>query len=237
MLGTKFCSTTAYHPQSNGLAERLHRRLKAALKSYENPTDWYSNLGLVLLGIRASHNVDLDASPAEMVSGKKLRLPGEFFEEVESSETKSDYAKRLTSFMSGLRFSPRREQPARRSYIDKNLQTSSHVFVKVSGHKPPLHPSYTGPFKVLERHNKYFVLAMFGKENSVSIDRIKVARLPNVVSNDDNSEDTDTVVETVPSFVVDTDIDTDLTTDPLLTGETSSALPEIPIEQTDEKRT
>ena len=31
--------TTAYHPQSNGMIERVHKRLKDGLKAQENPTD------------------------------------------------------------------------------------------------------------------------------------------------------------------------------------------------------
>ena len=52
LLGTKHIHTTAYHPMSNGLVERLHRQLKAAIKSYPHPEQWTSALPLALLGIR-----------------------------------------------------------------------------------------------------------------------------------------------------------------------------------------
>ena len=38
LLGSKKARTTAYHPQSNGMVERFHHQLKAALKAQTNPT-------------------------------------------------------------------------------------------------------------------------------------------------------------------------------------------------------
>ena len=37
LLGTVRCRTTAYHPQANGMIERFHRQLKAALKAQSLP--------------------------------------------------------------------------------------------------------------------------------------------------------------------------------------------------------
>ncbi|XP_064465158.1 uncharacterized protein K02A2.6-like [Ornithodoros turicata] len=53
LLGTTRLRTTAYHPASNGLVERLHRHLKQALMARGAPQHWTENLPLVLLGIRA----------------------------------------------------------------------------------------------------------------------------------------------------------------------------------------
>ncbi len=46
--------TAAYHPQSNGLVERFHRRLKYALRSRAAAADWHDHLPWVMLGIGAS---------------------------------------------------------------------------------------------------------------------------------------------------------------------------------------
>ncbi len=37
VLGTNRIRTTAYHPQANGLVERFHRQLKAALTAHGDP--------------------------------------------------------------------------------------------------------------------------------------------------------------------------------------------------------
>ena len=38
LLGSRKARTTAYHPQSNGMVERFHRQLKAALKAQPQPS-------------------------------------------------------------------------------------------------------------------------------------------------------------------------------------------------------
>ncbi len=79
LLGSKRSRTTSYHPQSNGMVERFHRQLKAALKAQPQPTAWMDTLPLILLGIRTALKEDISATTAEMVYGTTLRLPGEFF--------------------------------------------------------------------------------------------------------------------------------------------------------------
>lgn len=79
LLGSKRARTTSYHPQSNGMVERFHRQLKAALKAQPNPSSWMDSLPLVLLGIRTALKEDTRSTAAEMVYGTTIRLPGEFF--------------------------------------------------------------------------------------------------------------------------------------------------------------
>lgn len=78
LLGIKHIRTTPYYPQSNGKIERFHRTLKQSIRAHEK-TDWVSTLPTVLLGLRYALKGNDSISPAEMVYGQALRLPGEFF--------------------------------------------------------------------------------------------------------------------------------------------------------------
>ena len=77
-LGTKLHRTTAYHPQANGLCERFHRSMKAALRASLKDGNWVDRLPWVMLGLRTAPKEDLQASSAELVYGQPLRVPGDF---------------------------------------------------------------------------------------------------------------------------------------------------------------
>ena len=51
VLGIDHRQTTAYHPQANGLIERFHRQLKAALQARLVDGDWEGQLPWVMLGL------------------------------------------------------------------------------------------------------------------------------------------------------------------------------------------
>jgi hypothetical protein len=72
LCGIQISGTTAHYPAANGLVERFHRTLKAAIMCHADLA-----LPLVLLGIRTSFKADLQASIAELVYGEPLRIPGE----------------------------------------------------------------------------------------------------------------------------------------------------------------
>ena len=74
-LAIKNINTTAYHPQANGLVERFHRTLKAALMATGEAASWMGRLPQVLLGIRTARKEDTGFSPAEVIYGADLVLP------------------------------------------------------------------------------------------------------------------------------------------------------------------
>jgi hypothetical protein len=53
-LGIKHVLTTAYHPQSNEMVERVHRQLKDALRARGAGPAWHSHLPWVLMGLHAA---------------------------------------------------------------------------------------------------------------------------------------------------------------------------------------
>ncbi|CAH8547892.1 unnamed protein product, partial [Schistosoma intercalatum] len=77
ILGIHHITTTAYHPAANGLVERFHRQLKSSLMVQPDVSRWSESLPLILLSIRSTIKEDLQCTPAQLVYGANLTLPGQ----------------------------------------------------------------------------------------------------------------------------------------------------------------
>ena len=62
-----------------------------------------------------------------------------------------------------------------RPLIPENLKKADHVFVCHGVRQTPLDRPYDGPFRVVKKESKFFVLRTGNKEQTVSIDRLKLA--------------------------------------------------------------
>ncbi len=177
LLSSTRIRTTAYHPAANGMVERFHRQLKAALKCHQIQSSWYTALPLVMLGIRTALKNDLGGSSAEIVYGTTLRVPGAVL--TPSSTTQlpdpTDYVQHLQSFMNNLQPVPPRVNHNSQSQRNSNLSTSTHIFVMQDEVKKSLQQPYKGPFKVLSHTNKHFTVDVHGKQDTISVDRLKLA--------------------------------------------------------------
>ena len=168
LLGCMHLRTTAYHPIAN-IIERFHRQLKSALKAHSSSSHWIETLPLVLLGIRTALKTDLQCSVAELVYGRTLHLPGEFFLQ-DTSPATGDNSTLLTTLknaMRTLRAIPPRATSQPYTYVHKDLSTCTHVFVRTDAVRKPLQACYAGPFKVLKRDSKYFTLELNGRIDKV----------------------------------------------------------------------
>ena len=179
LLGARMHRTTAYHPQANGIVERLHRQLKAALKARLTGPDWMDELPLVLLGLRSAPKEDLGCAPSELIYGTTIHLPGEFFEATKSSAEPgvSDLLTRLRTTMARLRPKETSHHRQHTAHMPPDLQSCTFVFVRHDAHRTPLQCTYDGPFRVLTRDVKYFTLDVNGKQDTVSVDHLKPAFL------------------------------------------------------------
>ena len=179
LLGAQLHRTTAYHPQANGVVERLHRQLKAALKARLVGPAWMDELPLVLLGLRSASKEDLGCAPAELVYGTTIRLPGEFFETSTASHepAASELLTQLRTTMATLRPKQTSHHRQLSPHVPGELQDCRFVFIRHDAHRKPLQCTYDGPFRVLERATKYFTLDLNGKRDTVSVDQLKPAYL------------------------------------------------------------
>lgn len=188
VLGIKMNNTTSYHPQANGMIERFHRQLKASLKARTTTTNWFAELPIVMLGIRTSWRLDADCSPAELVYGSNLRLPGELVglhqNEIFNEQLTSDFVKDLRQTMQSLVPPPVTFNKNQQHHIPSNIMSTGYVYVRIDSHKHPLQRPYEGPFKILEVSDKYFVIDMRGRKEKVSIDRLKAAHVTQITTGD-----------------------------------------------------
>lgn len=185
-MGTKRNRTTPYHPQSNGIVERWHRTLKTALKTRLNNSTWIDELPTVLMGLRAATRSDTGISAAELTYGHNIRLPSDFFAPPKLlSNVVMDY-----DFVDNLRATIAAMTPDHRNtshsnrrpiFVHEDLKTCDYVFIRTDAVKKPLQPAYEGPYKVIERNDKTFLLKLPpNRSPTISIDRLKPAYTVNI---------------------------------------------------------
>lgn len=177
LLGMQHRTTTAYHPQANGLVERFHRTLKAALRARLTSPNWVDELPWVLLGIRTAPKEDLNSSSAELVYGAPLTVPGDFIAARTSAPQPSKFLLELRNKVQCFRPIPTSQHGTRACSVPSDLLSSSYVFLRRDCHRSPLERPYEGPFKVLTPGPKVFIIDRGGKAETVSIDRLKPAHL------------------------------------------------------------
>jgi RNase H-like domain found in reverse transcriptase/Reverse transcriptase (RNA-dependent DNA polymerase)/Integrase core domain/Integrase zinc binding domain len=176
-LNIQHNTTTAYHPQSNGLVERLHRRLKDAFRARLAGPDWVEHLPWILLHLRATARDNDGRSPAESVYGAQLVLPGQLLSSPDPPPTFFDtWSAAVDKFSPAP---PRHNQSASQpppTILPDDLLAARMVLVRCDGGgRPPLSPRYPGPYLVLARSPHFFKLQIGTREELVSTHRLKPA--------------------------------------------------------------
>ena len=193
ILSIKMKHTTAYHPQANGMVERLHRQIKAALKARSAGSLWTKHLPLVLLGIRnAPRETDGEVwTPAELTYGQTLHIPGDIPDTHSSNiiYPVTNFGRDLQRKMAHIH-PPRAAKPpsTRPCYVPPSLLNADNVYVRLDRHTSPLERPYVGPYPVLKKSDKFFTVLINGKKDTISIDRLKTAHGPNTTLTESTSK-------------------------------------------------
>ncbi|XP_023310362.1 uncharacterized protein LOC111691552 [Anoplophora glabripennis] len=141
-------------------------------------TRWTKTLSTVLLGTRSAWKEDIQGTAAELVYGQSLRLPGEFLARQhldQAAEDAAEFVKSLRQVMRHLRPSDGSRHNNQKIFVFKDLATTDQVFVRRDISKRILQQPYDGPYKVLKRNEKTFVVHINGRDTTVSVDRLKPA--------------------------------------------------------------
>ena len=160
-VGANHITTTAFHPQSNGMVERFHRQLKAALRACGDPSSWEEQLPWALLRLRAAPKDELGISSGQAALGLQLAIPGQ-----------------LLAQPVGHPSSQHAIPAAKRSFAKVVVgptpqDTADIVYVLCGSQGGPLADSYDGPFQVVDRGQKVFRLQLGARVDTVSRDRLK----------------------------------------------------------------
>ncbi|XP_037919513.1 uncharacterized protein K02A2.6-like [Hermetia illucens] len=175
LIGCERTRTSAYHPASNGILERWHRSLKAAIMCYGNK-NWVDSLPTILLGLRSCYKDDLNASCAELMYGSTVRLPGEFFDDQTVDDNPAQFVNQLREQMRNIRPTQSAHHNKPVEFIHRNLSSATHVFLRDDRVRTSLSPPYSGPHPVIERiTNRLFRIEVNGKNFNVSTERLKPA--------------------------------------------------------------
>lgn len=79
MLQINKTPTTAYHPQSDGMIERLNRTVKDVLSKYisVHQNDWDKFVDGIVFAYNSTVHGTTEITPYRMVFGEEIRLPVE----------------------------------------------------------------------------------------------------------------------------------------------------------------
>lgn len=151
-LGTAHFHTNSYHPQANGIIERYHRQLKASIMC-RGDSNWAKQLPIVLLAHRNTVKEDMGATPAEMVYGTALALPGELIDG-QTANTSNKYNFFVDDFiccMNAVKPVDTAHHSSNRPFVFQEMSTCTHVFVRDDTVRPALSAPYKGPYLVTRR--------------------------------------------------------------------------------------
>lgn len=126
--------TTAYHSQANGIVERFHRTLKAAIMAKQH-CSWSESLPLIWLSLRALVEPDIKTSPAELVYGATLSLPGDM---VATSSQEDEFAKNFICSMQERPPTTTSQHGQPNFYVTPALRDAAIVFIRDDTVRPSL---------------------------------------------------------------------------------------------------
>jgi hypothetical protein len=173
MLNISHKQTTAYHPESNSSVERLHCRLKDALRARAAAATWSKELPFVLLRLRAQPREDTGLSVAEAVFGASIVLPNVFLQSEELSEDS------IIKIVSNTLHVPATSLPRHYSStqlpseLPADLLSAPLRWVCRGGVIPPLQPLYDGPYAVLHHDPCSFTIRVRSRDEVIAVSCLK----------------------------------------------------------------
>ena len=183
--------TAPYHPECNGVVERMHGTLGAMLtKAASLGMDWVAQVPFALFALRSSPNKDTGFSPFELVFGRSVRTPLDIlhqgwaqmsFQELDVDEWSEWLVARLEIWHDLLRdksteASKGRKKSYDRKTVDRTLAKGDKVWCRIPGMTQKLKESWHGPYEVMEAVSRvdYRVKVKRGRCKILHINNMKL---------------------------------------------------------------
>ena len=189
-LGIEKIKMTPYHPEGNGVVERMHGTLGAMLtKASSQGLDWVEQVPFALFALRSSPNRDTLFSPYQLVYGHQVRTPLDIlhqgwaevsFKELDVGEWAEWLIEKLEVWHDvckerGQKASGKRKEAFDKKAVERNLDVNDLVLCRVPGMVHKLQEAWHGPYPVLERTSKvdYRVNVGRGRSRVLHVNNLK----------------------------------------------------------------
>ena len=183
--------TAPYHPECNGMIERMHGTLNSMLtKARSLGLDWVRQLPFALFAMRSAPNRDTGLSPFQLVYGRQVRSPLDVlyegwvdveYEEFDVEVWSDWLGKRMKVWSEvarekGLEASAARKQHFDRKAVTRVLKPGDKVLCRIPGMIKKLRESWKGPYTVRKKLNDvdYLVEVRKGKTKVMHINNLKL---------------------------------------------------------------
>ena len=192
LFGIDKTRTTAYHPQGNAFAERIHQFFGKALSAYvrAEQDDWDLYLPAIQLAYNSAKHDSTLFTPSELMFGREIRAPGFLSEEDIPAESLPDFVINLRRRLNHAQLlvltdleAARLKKAHSQEHIElSKFEDGQQVMLYIPHVKPgaavKLTPHWSGPYKVTRRalNDKVYYLANENDEpldHPVSITRLK----------------------------------------------------------------
>ena len=165
-MDTKLNFGSAYHPQTDGQAERTNQVLEDMLRAcaLKHGRSWDKSLPYAEFSYNNSYQASLKMAPFEALYGRKCRTPLYWNQTGESQVFGPEILQEAEKQVQIIRENLKTAQSRQKSYADNRrrelmFEVGDFVYLKVSPMrgmkrfkvKGKLSPRYIGPFKILER--------------------------------------------------------------------------------------
>ena len=198
LLGTTKLNTTAYHPQCDGMVERLNRTLKSMLRKHavKFGNQWDRYLSGVLWAYRNTPHEATKEKPSYLLFGIDCRspteaafLPTEPMEPIDVTEYREELVLSLSSARELAAANIKIAQKIYKHQYDKhagpvNFKVGDLVLVKFpheeSGRNRKLSRPWHGPYRIVQRNDPdvTVVKQFFPEEGSIQVHQLRVCRCP-----------------------------------------------------------